>query len=298
MGRSLRGAASAVAVRVGRRARLGEVGRRCCCPRSSPLCVAVVLVVPDVVVPDLASFARPAQVVAADAGLAGAKAKANASKASICAAAKPYDYSDFGRRSREVFGVENLQLKLPGCLAELKDMATSKWSRVAENGSLTTLAAVLYGARDLRIVRPPPSSPLPSDTCLAQEQRPIPPPSSNEVQISVAATTLCGSDAHYFTHGANGSFKVRHPFVLGHEAAGTVVAVGDDVTTVCVGDRVAVECGLACGTCARCKEGRYNLCPSMEFKCVPFPRLRPAAQQVLGPRRRSSPTGTGRSSTA
>lgn len=51
--------------------------------------------------------------------------------------------------------------------------------------------------------------------------------------------------------------------VLGHESAGIVVAVGDKVKHLQVGDRVAVEPGVACRHCEECKSGRYNLCKDM-----------------------------------
>lgn len=57
--------------------------------------------------------------------------------------------------------------------------------------------------------------------------------------------------------------------VLGHESAGIIAAVGDKVTTLKVGDRVAMEPGVPCRRCIRCKEGRYNLCPDMAFAATP-----------------------------
>ena len=54
---------------------------------------------------------------------------------------------------------------------------------------------------------------------------------------------ICGSDVHYWTHGAIGDFIVRAPMVLGHEAAGVVSQVGEGVTNVKVGDKVAIEPG-------------------------------------------------------
>lgn len=70
---------------------------------------------------------------------------------------------------------------------------------------------------------------------------------------------ICGSDLHYYEHGAIGDFIVKPPFVLGHEAGGTVVAVGKDVKHLKPGDRVAMEPGRTCGHCEFCKTGRYNL---------------------------------------
>ena len=56
---------------------------------------------------------------------------------------------------------------------------------------------------------------------------------------------------------------------MGHEASGTVHAVGSSVTNVTSGDRVALEPGFPCRRCVRCKEGNYNLCPDMTFAASP-----------------------------
>lgn len=86
------------------------------------------------------------------------------------------------------------------------------------------------------------------------------------MQVAVSHTGLCGSDLHYYRHGRNGDFEVRQPLTLGHESAGTVVAVGSSVDQMSVGDRVALEVGQPCGTCARCVEGRYNICKDLRFR--------------------------------
>ena len=57
--------------------------------------------------------------------------------------------------------------------------------------------------------------------------------------------------------------------MLGHEPGGTVVEVGKNVTHLKVGDRVALEPGKTCGHCEFCKEGKYNLCPDVEFFATP-----------------------------
>lgn len=56
---------------------------------------------------------------------------------------------------------------------------------------------------------------------------------------------------------------------MGHEASGTIHAVGSAVTRVKPGDRVAIEPGIPCRRCTRCKAGRYNLCPDMRFAADP-----------------------------
>lgn len=110
-------------------------------------------------------------------------------------------------------------------------------------------ASVLHGAKDLRI-----------------ENRSLPFPGPNEVQVSVRATGLCGSDLHYYRHYRNGDIIVREPMSLGHESAGVVVGVGSAVTNFQIGDKVALEVGLPCGECERCAEGRYNICKGMNFR--------------------------------
>lgn len=102
------------------------------------------------------------------------------------------------------------------------------------------------------------------------EDRPVPTlQSPNDVIINVKYTGICGSDIHFWVHGAIGNLVVKSPMVLGHESAGIITAVGDKVTTLKVGDRVCMEPGIPCRTCARCKEGRYNLCPDMRFAATP-----------------------------
>lgn len=60
-----------------------------------------------------------------------------------------------------------------------------------------------------------------------------------------------------------------HPLVMGHEASGTIHSVGPAVKSLRKGDRVAMEPGFPCRRCARCKEGRYNLCKDMKFAASP-----------------------------
>ncbi|KAI1109744.1 GroES-like protein [Nemania sp. NC0429] len=103
------------------------------------------------------------------------------------------------------------------------------------------------------------------------EDRPLPPlsPSDNDVLVAVNYTGICGSDVHYWQHGAIGHFVVKDPMVLGHESSGTVVRAGPGVTTLRPGDRVALEPGYPCRRCAPCLGGRYNLCPDMRFAATP-----------------------------
>lgn len=119
-------------------------------------------------------------------------------------------------------------------------------------------SCVLHGAKDMRV-----------------EQRTIKAPREGEAQVQIVATGLCGSDLHYYVHGRNGDFVLQSPLVLGHEAAGIVTAVGYGVTSVKVGQRVAIEAGVYCKECNYCLDGRYNLCQNMRFcsSAKTFPHL-------------------------
>lgn len=101
------------------------------------------------------------------------------------------------------------------------------------------------------------------------EEREIPQPKESEVLVKLEYVGICGSDLHYYETGAIGDYVVEPPFVLGHEPGGVVVEVGENVTHLKVGDRVALEPGKTCGHCEFCKEGKYNLCPDVVFFATP-----------------------------
>lgn len=109
-------------------------------------------------------------------------------------------------------------------------------------------AAVLYGRQDLRLETVETAAPKPG-----------------EVQIAPRATGICGTDLHYYTEGKNGIFAVKDPLILGHEAAGEVVDVGTEVTSVKMGDRVVVEPQRPCFKCTLCRRGQGNLCTQLKF---------------------------------
>lgn len=90
-----------------------------------------------------------------------------------------------------------------------------------------------------------------------------------EVLLEMSCVGICGSDVHYYAHGRCGPFVVEKPMAMGHEAAGVVVKIGDSVKNLQVGDRVAIEPGVPCRLCAKCKTGRYNLCSDMKFCATP-----------------------------
>jgi L-iditol 2-dehydrogenase len=101
------------------------------------------------------------------------------------------------------------------------------------------------------------------------EERPVPEPGPGEVVVRVRSVGVCGSDVHYYEHGRIGRFVVEDPLVLGHEASGEVAALGADVTSLTVGQRVSIEPGVPDLTCEQCLAGRYNLCPNMRFFATP-----------------------------
>lgn len=107
-----------------------------------------------------------------------------------------------------------------------------------------TQAAVLHGARDLRI-----------------EHKPLRALGPNDLLVEMRSGGICGSDMHYFAEGRNGTNVLRQPTVLGHEGAGIVTAAGPDAK-IAPGTAVVIEPALPCGECATCESGRYNLCPT------------------------------------
>jgi L-iditol 2-dehydrogenase len=97
----------------------------------------------------------------------------------------------------------------------------------------------------------------------------IPAYGPDEALIRIKAVGLCGSDVHYYEHGKIGPYVVEYPIILGHEAAGEVVAVGSEVRNILPGQRVTIEPGVTCGRCTYCKSGHYNLCPDVVFLATP-----------------------------
>jgi D-xylulose reductase len=90
-----------------------------------------------------------------------------------------------------------------------------------------------------------------------------------DVKIAIHTVGVCGSDVHYYIHGHIGSYVVREPMVLGHEASGTVIEVGEDVTSFQVGDRVCMEPGVPNLSSRSSKLGQYNVDPEVTFWATP-----------------------------
>jgi L-iditol 2-dehydrogenase len=92
------------------------------------------------------------------------------------------------------------------------------------------------------------------------EDWPEPVPKPGEVLVKVAAAGLCGTDRHI----TDGTYSAARPVVLGHEFAGTVVAVHDTVEIITVGDNVCIDPNLPCHSCDRCHGGQSHLCRHLQ----------------------------------
>ncbi|OHB69923.1 MAG: hypothetical protein A2V70_02395 [Planctomycetes bacterium RBG_13_63_9] len=86
-----------------------------------------------------------------------------------------------------------------------------------------------------------------------------------EVMLRVDTVGVCGSDVHYYTAGRIGDQVVEYPATLGHECAATVTEIGSEVTTLQVGQRVAVDPAISCGRCDQCRQGRPHTCRNLLF---------------------------------
>ena len=90
-----------------------------------------------------------------------------------------------------------------------------------------------------------------------------------DVRIKLHTVGICGSDVHYYTHGAIGDFVLRAPMILGHEASGTVTEVGAQVTTLRPADRVCMEPGIPDPVSRATRLGLYNIDPAVRFWATP-----------------------------
>ncbi|CCF33807.1 L-arabinitol 4-dehydrogenase [Colletotrichum higginsianum] len=99
----------------------------------------------------------------------------------------------------------------------------------------------------------------------------LPTPGVGDCLIHVRATGICGSDVHFWKAGHIGEMVVTGENGLGHESAGVVIAIGENVTKFKIGDRVALECGIPCmkASCFFCRTGKYNACPDVVFYSTP-----------------------------
>jgi L-idonate 5-dehydrogenase len=109
-------------------------------------------------------------------------------------------------------------------------------------------AVMIYKAGDLRVEPSTRTAPL-----------------AGQVEVAIGAGGICGSDLHYYRHGGFGTIRVQEPMALGHEIAGTVSALGEGVSGLAIGMRVAVNPSLPCGVCLYCRRGMRNECLDMRF---------------------------------
>ncbi|MEU9347729.1 zinc-binding dehydrogenase [Streptomyces sp. NPDC048278] len=133
----------------------------------------------------------------------------------------------------------------------------------------STLAVVAHGADDVRI-----------------EQVTLRPPGPDEAVVAVAYGGICGSDLHYWRHGAVGESVLRAPMVLGHEVAGTVVRAAADGSGPAAGTRVTVHPATREHTDARFPHDRPNLSPGVRYlgSAARFPHTEGAfAREVVLP---------------
>lgn len=134
-----------------------------------------------------------------------------------------------------------------------------------ESAVSTMKAARLHGIRDIRL-----------------EQLPQPTPGPDQVLLRVACVGICGSDVHYYLEGRIGEQIISEPLVLGHEFSAWVESLGSNVDGLRLGQLVAVEPAISCGTCEQCEHGHPNLCPNVRFcGCPPFDGV--LAEYVLMP---------------
>ena len=116
-------------------------------------------------------------------------------------------------------------------------------------------------------------------------EAPNPKPSRGEVLVDVKACGICGSDLH----GMDGRSGRRiPPIIMGHEAAGEIVSLGEGVSDYKIGDRVTFDSTEFCGGCPDCKAGFINLCINRKVlgvSCADFRRHGCFAEQVVLPQR-------------
>lgn len=90
---------------------------------------------------------------------------------------------------------------------------------------------------------------------------PVPQPGPGEVLCRIKSVAICGSDPKMIHGGyAFTNWPPYYPFIMGHEWAGQIVALGEGVEDFKIGDRVAGEAHVGCGKCDNCKRGHYTVC--------------------------------------
>ncbi len=103
------------------------------------------------------------------------------------------------------------------------------------------------------------------------EDLPVPEVGPGEVLVKVKATAICGTDLHIYDWTPWAQARIKPPMVFGHEFAGEIVEVGQNVTGFKVGDRVAGETHISCGNCYFCQTGDQHICADMKIIGVHVP---------------------------
>jgi len=100
----------------------------------------------------------------------------------------------------------------------------------------------------------------------------VPRPKREEVLIKVNSVAICGTDIHFYEWDpAVANFPVQFPLIFGHECAGEIVEVGENVEGFSVGDRVAVETHIPCDRCYQCNLGNRHNCQKMDVFGITYP---------------------------
>ncbi len=94
---------------------------------------------------------------------------------------------------------------------------------------------------------------------------PVPPVGPGHILVKVIAGGICGTDLHIYTWDLWARSRIEPPRVIGHEFCGTVVDAAPDVTGVAIGDFVAGEGHLPCGTCPSCRHGQPHICERLQI---------------------------------
>ena len=94
---------------------------------------------------------------------------------------------------------------------------------------------------------------------------PVPSYAPNEVLVKVESASVCGTDLHIYDWDPWAQGRLHPPVIPGHEFCGTVVKVGEYVTTVRAGDFVSAEMHVACGKCLQCRIGQAHVCQNVRI---------------------------------
>ena len=132
--------------------------------------------------------------------------------------------------------------------------------------STAVRAVVIHAPHDLRI-----------------DSVPVGEPGAGEVRVKIARGGICGSDLHYYHEGGFGTVRVREPMVLGHEIAGTVEKLGAGVSGLAIGQTVALNPSVNCGTCRFCTAGMPIHCLEMRFygSAMRFPHVQGGFREAI-----------------